>query len=76
MRAGFGLIPYLAFAHVFSMDSFTVLIPTLLRETIGGHQGISPYITSLLDQGSVLVVRAFGSLSTYFALQPEVVPTI
>ena len=29
---------------------------------------------STLIQGSVLVVRAFGSLSIYFALQPEVVP--
>ena len=28
------------------------------------------------DQGSVLVVRAFGSLSIYFALQPEVVPNL
>ena len=27
-----------------------------------------------MDQGSVLVVRVFGSLSIYFTPQPEVVP--
>ena len=27
-----------------------------------------------LDQGSVLAVRVFGSLSIYFTPQPEVVP--
>ena len=29
-----------------------------------------------LDQGSVLAVRVFGSLSIYFTPQPEVVPKI
>jgi hypothetical protein len=28
-----------------------------------------------MDQGSVLAVRVFGSLSIYFTPQPEVVPT-
>ena len=30
--------------------------------------------TYTIDQGSVLAVRVFGSLSIYFTPQPEVVP--
>ena len=33
-------------------------------------------ITLPIDQGSVLAVRVFGSLSIYFTPQPEVVPAI
>jgi hypothetical protein len=33
-------------------------------------------VKPLMDQGSVLDVRAFGSLSIYFAPQPEVVPDL
>jgi len=39
------------------------------------HQGLTG-ITLPIDQGSVLAVRVFGSLSIYFTPQPEVVPGV
>ena len=49
-----------------------VLIPGPLMVYTAGT--IAEAIATM-DQGSVLVVRVFGSLSIYFTPQPEVVPT-
>ncbi len=42
------------------------------RSTNGARQTLKIY---RVDLGSVLAVRVFGSLSIYFAPQPENVPT-
>jgi hypothetical protein len=52
------------------------LIPDLILATATCFFWTGPQIAEVLDQGSVLVVRVFGSLSIYFTPQPEVVPVI
>ena len=50
------------------------LIPDPIHATATCFFWTGPQTAEVLDQGSVLDVRAFGSLSIYFAPQPEVVP--
>ena len=46
------------------------MVPLIPGPVVNDITGAAP-----LDQGSVLVVRVFGSLSIYFTPQPEVVPS-
>ena len=50
------------------------LIPDPILATATCFFWTGPQIAEVLDQGSVLAVRVFGSLSIYFTPQPEVVP--
>jgi len=51
------------------------LIPGLLRCTrLDVQSCFQVEISATTDQGSVLAMRVFGSLSIYFTPQPEVVP--
>jgi len=52
------------------------LIPDPILATATCFFWTGPQIAEVLDQGSVLAVRVFGSLSIYFTPQLEVVPTL
>ena len=60
--------------------STTILLGTLIPDPILATATCffwtGPQIAEVLDQGSVLAVLVFGSLSIYFTPQPEVVPGV